>query len=150
MAGEPLVVDDSTYTIVGVLPSAARLPRPGSPGPDVWLPLDIHRDAIAVSLVGRLRRGVTIARATSELDSIYAHSNAKATSLKWTTRIISPSELLHYHDTLIMLMAAVALVLLVACANVAHLRSHAARRARASWPSAPRSAPAARGCCASS
>jgi predicted permease len=129
--GKTIVVDDSSYSIVGVLPAAARLPRPGSVPPDVWLPLDLHNDQIGVSLVGRLRPGVTIAQARTELDSIYVRARTHATKLQFTTRIISPAKLVHFRDTLLMLAVAVAVVLLVSCANVAHLQlSRAASRGR--------------------
>ena len=129
--GKPIVVDDSSYTIVGVLPAAARLPRPGSPPPDVWLPLDLHNDQIGVSLVGRLRPGVTIEQARTELDSIYVRSRAASSKLQFATRVISPAKLVHFRDTLLMLAVAVAVVLLVSCANVAHLQlTRAASRGR--------------------
>ena len=121
--GEPLTIDDSVYTIIGVLPAVTRLPHPGRPAPDVWLPLDVHNDDIGIALVGRLRPGVSIPTAARELDSIAARANAAhPTHVQFATRIISPAQLVHFHDTLIMLVAAVGLVLLVACANVAHLQ----------------------------
>ena len=130
--GQSLTIDDSAYTIIGVLPAAARLPHPGLPAPQIWLPLDLHDDQSGMAVVGRLRSGVTIPNAARELDSIAARANvAHPTHLQFTTRIISPADLVHYHDTLVMLMAAVALVLLVACANVAHLQlTRGAARAR--------------------
>lgn len=129
--GKTIVLDDSLYTIIGVLPSAARLPRPGSVPPDVWLPLDLHNDNIGVSLVGRLRRGVSIEQARTELDSIYVRARTKASTFQFTTRVIAPANLVHFRDTLLMLAAAVAIVLLVSCANVAHLQlTRAASRRR--------------------
>ena len=129
--GKTIVLDDSVYSVVGVLPSAARLPRPGSPAPDVWLPLDLHNDQIGVSLVGRLHPGVTIDQARTELDSIYVRTRSLTSKLQFTTRVISPARLVHFRDTLLMLAAAVAVVLLVSCANVAHLQlTRAASRGR--------------------
>lgn len=120
--GKRIVLDDSLYSIIGVLPSAAHLPRPGSAPPDVWLPLDLHNDQIGVSLVGRLRPGVTIDQARRELDSIYVRARPATSKLQFAARVISPARLVHFRDTLLMLAAAVAVVLLVSCANVAHLQ----------------------------
>jgi putative ABC transport system permease protein len=135
VVGKSIVVDDSSYRIVGVLPSAAKLPRPGNPPPDVWLPLDINQDrfgrSIGVSLVGRLRPGVSIEQARKELDSIYVRVRPGASKLQFSTRVVSPAQLVHIRDTLLMLVAAVAVVLLVSCANVAHLQlTRASSRSR--------------------
>jgi putative ABC transport system permease protein len=120
--GRSIVLDDSSYTIIGVLPSTARLPRPGMSAPDIWLPLDIHNDQIGMPLVGRLRPGVTIDQARADLDAIYRHAHSTSSAARWTTRIVSPGRLVHFRDTLLMLVVAVAVVLLVSCANVAHLQ----------------------------
>ncbi len=66
-----------------------------------------------------------MAAATRELDSIYARASAKqaegARASDFTVKLTAPSELVSFRQSLLLLSVAVALVLLIACGNVAHL-----------------------------
>jgi putative ABC transport system permease protein len=134
--GKQLTVDDSTYTVIGVLPAALRTPSIGNDPTDVWLPLDMKNQDNGLSVVGRLRPGVTLGAAARELDALAAHANAYPTikpgeQPRFVSEIQRPSALVDFRSSLIMLTAAVGLVLLVACANVAHmLMARAASRQR--------------------
>jgi predicted permease len=123
---------DSTYTVVGVMPATLRLPGQGRDQTDLWLPLDLRDRGQGVSIVGRLRPGVAISAATRELDAIAPEAGLEAKGKSsFVTLIRRPAELVEFHDSLILLTGAVALVLLVACANVAHLlMARAASRER--------------------
>src|SRR5439155_21263586 len=119
----------------GDVPAALQAGLPTARAADIWIPLDVRNDNLGMSLMGRLRRGVTTGGAMKELDSIYARS-AGFTSAKipFRTVISTPAQRVRFRDSLVMLTWAVALVLLVACANVAHLllaRSAARQRERA-------------------
>jgi putative ABC transport system permease protein len=118
--GKVITLNDTSYMIVGVMPSALqgnRLRRA-----DLFLPLDVRDDKRGMSLLGRLRPNVTIDAATRELDSIYARSEGlTGGKLPFKTLVSTPAQHVQLRDSLVMLTAAVALVLLVACANVAHL-----------------------------
>lgn len=120
--GRAIWIGDSLYTIIGVAPASMRLPRVTSDVIDSWLPLDMHDDNANMLLVGRLRPGSTIDAATRELNAL-AERNAdkKSDQREFAVRVSSPADLLRFRDTLQLLSAAVALVLLVACTNVAHL-----------------------------
>jgi putative ABC transport system permease protein len=130
--GRTITIDDSIYTVIGVLPATLRLPLHNFPLTDAWLPLDLTNERMGVRLVGRLRPGATLPAAARELDAIAAQSDVYPKGkLMFVTRVLSPSELVNFRESLLMLTAAVALVLLVACANVAHLMlSRAAARHR--------------------
>jgi len=120
--GRTMTLNDSTYTIIGVMPAALRLPSAGWDPSDVWLPLDIQNNRVGLHVVGRLRAGATTVAAARELDTLSAHSGVAADGQSiFQTNVISPAERIGFRDSLLMLTAAVALVLLVACANVAHL-----------------------------
>jgi len=130
--GRPIVVGDSTYTVIGVLPASLRLPPVGRDRIDVWLPLDLRNQDLGFGVLGRIRPGATIATATRDLDGLTAQVD-KSLSSKTTfaTVLRRPAELIDFQDALLMLTGAVALVLLVACANVAHLlMARAATRRR--------------------
>ena len=120
--GTTLMLDDSLYTVIGVLPAALQLPRITENPTDIWLPLDLRAKTIGLYTIGRLRPGVSRARAQAELDSIAVRSDeADKSDAPFTTRLAAPREMVSFHDSLVLLMAAVGLVLLIACANVAHL-----------------------------
>ncbi len=129
IVGQPLRLNNRTYTVVGVLaPGALNQPNvevliPAALGAESWKQQRNYNFVCFV--LGRLKPGVTAAQAQAELaaaattlDSLYPPNKAG-----WTVTVQS----LHSSVTtgarpyLVMLMATVALVLLIACANVANL-----------------------------
>ena len=126
--GTPIVVDGRVHTVVGIAPASFR---PGDQEPDVLTPIgqDIaaylhNRQAHPVTVFARLRPGATLAQAQSELGVIgqrlakqYADTN-KGRSL--TAKPLRP-EVGDVRSTLWLLLGAVTLVMLIACANVASL-----------------------------
>ncbi len=120
--GKPIMLDREPYTIVGIMPAAHRLPKLSETVSEVWLPLRLRDDVFGVSIIGRLRPDVTLATAAAELDSIYARSElSKGDHGDFRTRLSAPSQMVSFRESLVLLSAAVALVLLIACGNVAHL-----------------------------
>lgn len=119
--GRAITLDDSLYTVIGVMPSSLHFPKSPAGDPDIWLPLDSEDNRRGVSLLGRLRAGASAPAGERELDSLAAKSGVYGKELPFSTRLVKPSEKVSFHDSLLMLSAAVALVLLVACTNVAHL-----------------------------
>src|SRR5689334_500985 len=104
------------------MPAAFRLPAVMVNATDVWLPLDTHKEQVGLSTIARLRRGVTYDAAQRELDSITKRLDvAEGNRAGFRSRLIAPSQMVEFRDSLLLLTAAVALVLLIACANVAHL-----------------------------
>jgi putative ABC transport system permease protein len=122
VVGKPVVLDRQPYTVIGVMPARFRLPRIESSVADVWLPLDILNDSSSMSVIGRLRPNVSLATATRELDTIYARAvSARNGTKDFKVRLAPPSEMVSFRESLVLLSVAVALVLLIACGNVAHL-----------------------------
>ncbi|MDB4875759.1 MAG: permease [Gemmatimonadetes bacterium] len=120
--GRTITIDDSVYTVIGVLPAALRTPSRGRTATDAWLPLDLSNKRLGLRVVGRLRAGATIGAARHDLDALSGRSGAYPPGkLPFVARISTPADLVDFREALLMLTAAVALVLLVACANVAHL-----------------------------
>jgi predicted permease len=126
--GTPIVVDGRVHTVVGIAPASFR---PGDQEPDVLTPIgqDIaaylhNRQAHPVTVFARLRPGATLAQAQSELGVIgqrlakqYADTN---TGRSVTAKPLRP-EVGDVRSTLWLLLGAVTLVMLIACANVASL-----------------------------
>ena len=122
IVGSSITMFGSTLTVVGVMPAAFQLPRIMETETDVWLPLNLAKaDDDGLQVIARLRHGITPEAAAAELDSIASRTNTDNTSARYSTLVASPSTLVSFKDMLLLLSAAVALVLLVACANVAHL-----------------------------
>ena len=133
--GKTVELNYQPYTVVGVMPRWFNYPE----SIDVWIPIDktvkgtSARGNYSFMAIGRLKRGVTVEQAQADLSTIgaaqarlYPDTNkdrgVQAVPLK--TRITQGSR-----PQLWMLLGAVAMVLLVACANVANLLlARAARR----------------------
>ena len=125
--GRTLHLDDVSYEIVGVVPRTMQFP---SADVDLWVPMQLTpesgpRSNHGVSLVGRLRAGVSLATAQQEMTSIAAQlereypRDNKARGVR-----LEPLEETLFgpvRSALRILLGAVALVLLVACVNVANL-----------------------------
>ncbi len=125
--GQTLRLDDSSYTIIGVLPPDVRFP---SAETDVWAPMQLTatsgpRSRHFIHVVGRLRPGVTMAAASAEmgaiagrLESEYPRDNkARGTNVESLTDVMVGG----VRKTLVLMLGAVGLVLLIACANAASL-----------------------------
>jgi putative ABC transport system permease protein len=124
--GKAIVIDNQPYTIIGVMPTAYRLPRITDAVSNVWLPLDLRDESLGLSVMGRLRPKVRMADASRELDSVFARTSAKTgpkgdSKMDFTVKLTLPGELVGFRQSLLLLSGAVALVLLIACGNVAHL-----------------------------
>jgi predicted permease len=138
--GRTLILNGQPYTVAGVLPASFDLPRDvvptlgGAEHAEVVLPLPLSADAARIrngedyNLVGKLKPGVTVASAQAEMDTITArlrseHANVYPPAGGLTFSIVSLQEQVvgDVRQQLLVLTAAVALVLLIACANVANL-----------------------------
>ncbi len=121
--GQLITIADTSYMVIGIVPASLRFGPPGRTPTDVWLPFDLRNDKLAGSVIGRLRPGVSPDAARRELDAIAARAAGLSDGAKppFPTVVSTPAEGVHFRDSLLLLTAAVALVLLVACVNVAHL-----------------------------
>jgi predicted permease len=150
--GDPAVLNrdirlnGNSCTVVGVMPRGFNFP-PGEVNPsELWSPLQLDpantgiRGSHFLSVLARLRPGVSMAQAQSEMDRYVIHSSQ---ILARSQHPFSPDEhpivLTGFQDEIVntvrpavlVLLGAVAFVLLIACVNVANLllaRSEARRR----------------------
>lgn len=121
--GEHITIDGASYTIIGVVPASLRLPAINTDRIDVWLSL-AHASAFRSSApLVRVRAGASDRDVERELDAIIARHgiDARIGSRPFVTRLRRPGDFVGFKDSLYLLSGAVGLLLLVSCANVAHL-----------------------------
>ncbi len=130
--GRSITLDGTAVQIVGVMPATFLFPvlPPGfrSEGTDLWRSIGATPAAFdpagVAELVGRLRPGVTLARAKADLDaaerawSKSIGERRPRVTVPITLRDMAVGEV---RRPLLLALAAVGLVLLIACANVANL-----------------------------
>ena len=135
VVGRALTLSDEAFTIVGVTPSDFVLYE----DTDVYLPLgvvadglpwDDRRTSVGAEIVARLAPGVTVERARADLEAVGTAVESE-TGEEVDTANVTELRAWFLGDTgnqSLMLMAAVFLLLLVACANVANLLFIASER----------------------
>jgi putative ABC transport system permease protein len=138
VVGRRLQINSQPYVVVGVMPAAFAFPERRH---ELWVPLApdaasrTGRNAIWLSVVARLHPGVSLARATAELNALNRRFGEQypLTDLRAGTVLVKLRDeaAAPVRSGLLVLAAAVLLVLLVACANVAGLQlARAAGRER--------------------
>jgi predicted permease len=127
--GRPLAMNGEPYTIAGVMPDGFADPIVGAV--DAWIPMDMapardasNADNHYVTVIGRLRPGVTIAGAQSELDALGAQLSNEYPGTKYFGTSLSPLKQDVVGDSsraLELMFGAAVAVLLLVCVNVANL-----------------------------
>ena len=130
--GKTIRLDDSAYTVVGVMRGTLRYP-----GGDLWTPLALDADEFspqsprwsALTIIARLKTGTEVSQAQSDLQLITQRMNREyppeAAPFRANVRVeVLPLHSLLVHSVrplLLVLLGAVVFILLIACANVANL-----------------------------
>ncbi len=140
IVGRAITLHGKPITVIGVMPPEMDSPH----GVDIWLSL-MRRSAIpawqnranhpAFFAWGRLKQGVTVEQARSEMiaiaariEKLYPATNA---GVGVAVKPLLENLLGNYRTSLALLLGAVAVVLLIACANLANLLAvRGAARAR--------------------
>jgi predicted permease len=148
--GRPVTLNGQAFTVIGVMPRGFVGLDPGS-SPDVWVPIAAlqvlepdwayrERQELWIRLTGRLRDGVALTQGEASLQAMPspASSSPETASSASIVRLVpagvavfDPGARASSLRLAWILMAVVASVLLIACANVANLllaRSAARRR----------------------
>ena len=139
--GRELSLSGRQYTVVGVMPERFQLRYPLPQASDLWRPMVLEGETAAnrrahyLYVFGRLKRSVSPERAQSALSALAARraTDFPATNRGWGARVIPLRDDIasDVRPLLLVGSAAVALVLLIACANVANLLlARGASRAR--------------------
>jgi putative ABC transport system permease protein len=139
VVGRSLRGDNDLYRVIGVMPPGFHDPgrTTDERNTEQWAALGFSDDPARSPLrsarfpletVARLKPGLTIAAAQSQLDALVAalqeqFPDAYPAGSKWTVRLVPLKENLvgNVRQSLILLLGAVALVLVIGCVNVANL-----------------------------
>ena len=137
--GNSMTLDGQNFTIVGVMPQGFQFPGGTgtalntytAPAADLWIPLVLDQDTLrqrsshSLSVIARLKPGVSVSQATESMSSIqqrleqqyptfFVGSHVKVVPL--TEQVVGTTRRPIY-----VLWAAVVVVLLICCVNVANL-----------------------------
>lgn len=133
--GRSLTLNGTSFEIVGVMPQGFDFPR----GAEVWIPVTPRLDAVSAAIstdalqarwfgvlfaLGRLRPDATFDQARQEIEGINAAIDRIEDSRTPRTVVLTTLEERLFGKTrpaLLLLLGAVALIVLIACANVATL-----------------------------
>jgi putative ABC transport system permease protein len=125
--GRSITLNRESYTVIGVMPAGFRL---FSGNADLWVPLDMSSSALSrgvrqVMVIGRLKSTVGKDQAQAEMNNL-ARRLAQAfpsTNTGWEVQVVRLQDEINKKLGLglVFIMGPVALVLLIACANIANL-----------------------------
>jgi len=131
--GRTMMLDDSSTTIIGVMPASFHLPLDfAGDATDLWVPLALGnvdptvRGGHYLNLIARLQPGATLASADAEVRAmaqrmVVDYPRGYSPNFGASIRPLTSQVLGEVRPTIFILTAAVAFVLLIACANVASL-----------------------------
>jgi predicted permease len=130
--GKPLQFNGHTATVIGVLPRSFDFGAVFAPGTNVdvftaVIPQDIRMEGNTITLLGRLKPGVTVGQARAEAALLFPKIlfRRDLPNSTWYTAPY-PTPLKEYvsgklHRSLVVLWSAVGLVLLIVCVNLSNL-----------------------------
>ncbi|HXX23065.1 MAG TPA: ABC transporter permease [Terriglobia bacterium] len=122
IVGKGITLDDKVYTVVGVLPANLGIPESAYA---LWVPVAESETGTGpfriFQVIGRLRPGVNLPKARTELDTILQPTLRKGLKKSvvlspWQEQITEHSRL-----SLLLFLGAVGFLLVIACVNVANL-----------------------------
>src|SRR5262249_8400536 len=133
--GKQIQVNATTTTVVGVMPANFAFPPGSNDQVELLLPFQFdpanpgNRGSHFLSVIGRLKKGVTIDQARSEMVSLMSGWKAENRARHLLMPDKHPVVMLSLHEDVVgaserpvlLLMGAVVFVLLIACVNVANL-----------------------------
>lgn len=134
--GKKVTLDGVPYTVIGVMPEGFGFAPFWATRAELWAPLALDRSdrgGGSLRVFARLKPGVTIGSARAEMAAITSHLERQFPGTNHDVRVtdLTTQVVGNVRTPLLVILGAVAFVLLIACANVAHmLLARAARRQR--------------------
>lgn len=126
--GKTLKLNGKPFTVIGVMPQGFRFAPFWATKAEIWVPLSLgkaatNRNAQSLRIFGRLKPGVSIDQARAEMTTIAARLEQQFPGSNRDVHVYPLQEKAvgSVRPALLLLLGAVGLVLLIACANVAHM-----------------------------
>jgi predicted permease len=122
--GQAITIDGAPYSIIGVMPRDFTVPFMDGGARQLWVALEDDPNALGTQAIAKMRAGVDRDRVSREMSDVMAARAAERPEYKdWKALAARPQDYLGdtTRDTLLVLLGAVGMVLLIACANVANL-----------------------------
>ncbi|MEP6491519.1 MAG: ABC transporter permease [bacterium] len=128
IVGHQIQLEGQTFTIVGVMPASFHFAPFWATRAELWAPLALgargaRKGGNSLRVFARLRPGVTFAQARSDVAAVTARLDREdpGTNRNVTVETLKQKVVGDIQTPLLVLLVAVAFVLLIACANVAHM-----------------------------
>jgi len=132
VVGRTTLIDDTPFEVIGVMPAGFKFPDANAL---LWIPITMdpaaaeYRRGHFLNLVGRLGSTVTLAEARAEIAALVPLLTEAFDLKEGFGELATPATVLSFRDQIVgevrpamlLLVAAVVLVLLIVCANVANL-----------------------------
>jgi putative ABC transport system permease protein len=126
--GKPILLDGQSFTIVGVMPASFQFAPFWATHAELWTPLAfgdrLHdRGGNSLRIFARMKPGVTLASARAEVAAITGRLEAQYPGTNRQVRVTPLKENVvgKVETPLLIVLCGVGFVLLIACANVAHM-----------------------------
>jgi putative ABC transport system permease protein len=128
IVGQTIRLHGEKHVVVGVMPERFRFAPFWDTQAEIWRPMGLgeratSRGGESLRIFARLKPGVTLAAAQSQMTTITARLEQQfpGTNRNVTVQLLRDKAVGEVRPALLVLMAAVGFVLLIACANVAHM-----------------------------
>lgn len=126
--GREITLDGAKYSVIGVMPPTFRFAPFWATKSELWTPLVLANKATSrtgnsLRIFGKLRPGVTVAESQAEIATITARLEQQFPGTNRNVQVVPLREKVvgSVRQPLLILLTAVGFLLLIACANVAHM-----------------------------
>jgi putative ABC transport system permease protein len=126
--GRSITLDGEPHTVIGVMPRGVEFPPFWATGAELWAPMPLaerasNRNAQSLRVFGRLAPDSSLDQARTQMATITARLDQAypGTNRNVAVRTLDDMAVGNVRAALLILLGAVGFVLLIACANVAHM-----------------------------